>query len=83
MSLYEQLNSTEEEIVENSIHISYLSTDLSIDEYIELIKSSKIRHVIVSDGEKIYQFQTEYNIFSVSTLQSGLFLYAYKNEDVL
>lgn len=83
LSINEEINCREEEIIENSIHLSFLSTDLPIDEYIDYIKSHKIRHIIVSDGKKILQLETENNSFFISLLESGLYLFAYKKEDVL
>lgn len=78
----QKIESREEEIVENSIHLSYLSSNMSIDDYIDYIKVISFCHIIVSDGKCIYQIETENIDFHITPLVSGLYLYAYNEEDV-
>lgn len=82
MPIHEELSCREEPILEDSIHLQFLSTDMSIEEYIESIMSIKNKHVIVSDGKKVFQLETTENEFYKTSLESGLYLYAYNNEDV-
>lgn len=82
LPIHEELSCREEPILEDSIHLQFLSTDMSIEEYIESIMSIKNKHVIVSDGKKVFQLETTENEFYKTSLESGLYLYAYNNEDV-
>lgn len=82
MQKAQKIECKEEENVENSIHLSYLSSSMSIDDYIDYVKVISFFHVIVSDGKNIFQIETENIDLHITPLVSGLYLYAYNEEDV-
>lgn len=85
------------EISRNSIHLDYLSSDMSIDKYVELciiyffylyifkgggkFTSGNVE-IVVRDEDRIVYIEIEDGEFHASDMNVGLYLYSYNKGDV-